>query len=63
MTDMNGNAQCLTCGYRGERGIDVVLYKDRADGRVCLLCEDCATIIEGDGVELDRLADQSGVAA
>ena len=61
MTDMNGNLQCEYCSKRGERGLDVILYRvDR--GRTHRLCDDCAVVWEEDGRQLDRLADQSGKA-
>lgn len=58
---MNGNCQCAYCGYRGERGLDVVLY--RITDAVRPACEDCATVLEDGGVSIERLADQSGEVA
>jgi len=48
----------MICGFHGERGVDVVIY--RAGDHVRPFCEDCATVLEKEGVTLERLADQSG---
>lgn len=61
---MCGNATCADCGLRGERGLQVVIYRDAEKASpAVMLCEDCALVRESEGADLWRLSDQSGQAA
>lgn len=60
MNDMN--AQCQDCGYRGERGVDVIMYRiwgsDNSEAQTAL-CAPCAEIYK-DFAAIHELADQAG---